>query len=211
TIRRVDAVVLGLGLGAAAGISPGPLLVLVVTAALRSGRRAGVLVAGAPLLSDALVVAVVLLVLGRLPDGVLPWLAMVGALVVAWMGASTVREARTATLVPAGAVARDADWRELRRAVAVNVLSPHPWVFWATVLGPMTVTAWRDGPPAAVGLVGAFYGAMVAVKVVIALVVARWRHRLAERGYRRALVAGGVLLVVTAVLLAVEFAPAAFG
>ena len=207
----MDAVALGFGLGAAAGISPGPLLVLVVTATLRSGRRAGLLVAGAPLASDALVVGVVLLVLGQLSDGVLPWLGVVGALVVAWMGVSTIREARTAVLVPGSAASRSADLRALGQAIAVNVVSPHPWVFWATVLGPMTITAWRDSPPSSVGLVAAFYGAMVGVKAVVALLVARFRHRLDERGYRRALVAGGVLLVVVAVALAAEFLPVVLG
>jgi len=46
----VDALILGATIGLAAGISPGPLLFLTITSALRSGARAGVIVACAPLL-----------------------------------------------------------------------------------------------------------------------------------------------------------------
>ena len=52
----MDALILGATIGLAAGISPGPLLFLTITSALRSGARAGVIVACAPLLSDIVVV-----------------------------------------------------------------------------------------------------------------------------------------------------------
>lgn len=64
----MDALVLGLAIGLAAGLSPGPLLVLVVTESLRSGWRGGMLTAAAPLLSDVVVVAGVLLLLQQLPS-----------------------------------------------------------------------------------------------------------------------------------------------
>jgi threonine/homoserine/homoserine lactone efflux protein len=59
---------LGLSIGFAAGISPGPLLLLVVTATLMSGWRAGVLTAMSPLITDVIVVALILLVLGQVPS-----------------------------------------------------------------------------------------------------------------------------------------------
>jgi threonine/homoserine/homoserine lactone efflux protein len=105
----VDALFLGLTIGLAAGVSPGPLLVLVITSTLRSGWRAGALAACAPLLSDAIVVGGVLLVLDRLPERSLSVLGVVGG--------------------PSPA---------LRQAALVNVFSPHPWLTWATALGPLT-------------------------------------------------------------------------
>ena len=94
----MEALLVGLSLGAAAGISPGPLLVLVVTSSLRGGWPAGVLAAAAPLVSDAVIVTGTLLVLDRLPDATLAYIACAGALFVAWSGVATMRESRTATL-----------------------------------------------------------------------------------------------------------------
>lgn len=255
SLPGVDALGLGLALGLAASISPGPLLVLVVTSALRSGWRAGALASCTPLVSDAVVVAVTLGLLDHLPPRVLGVLGLAGAVFVVWSGARTIREARTATLPtpadptePAGpvpadtAVAVDAAtapgpastavpageavpsdqvssgparagralrWRSsevaaLRQAVVVNLLSPHPWIAWATAIGPLTFATWRESSGAGVALVAGFYATLVGGKLAVAALVARGRRRLGDTGYRRALTAAGVLLVAAGIGLGVE-------
>ncbi|USQ79060.1 LysE family transporter [Ornithinimicrobium faecis] len=206
----MNGVLVGLALGAAAGISPGPLLVLVITSALRGGSLAGVVAACAPLVSDVLVIAGTLLVLNQLPVQAVGWLALGGAVFVAWIGLQTVLDARGARLVAGAANERAEARAALRRAAMVNLLSPHPWLFWATVLGPLVLTTWRSAPIEAVALVLAFYVAIVGSKALIAVLVARGRHLLSDRAYRWALVIAGVLLVAAAVALAVEFWPVAF-
>jgi threonine/homoserine/homoserine lactone efflux protein len=203
----MESLLLGLTIGFAAGVSPGPLLFLTITSSLRSGARAGVLVALAPLLTDAVIVGLVLLVLDRVPSWTLALLGVVGGLFVVWTGVATIREARTATLAAAreGETAGALD--ALRRGAAVNVLSPHPWITWATALGPLTVSTWRQSAPSGVALVVGFYVLLVGTKVAIALLVGRARHRLSDRGYRRALLLAGALLLVAGVALVAEFAP----
>lgn len=207
----MDSLLLGLALGAAAGISPGPLLVLVVTSALRGGWVAGVLAACAPLVSDALVVGGTLLVLNQLPEAAIGWLALAGALFVAWTGARTVLDARGAVLTTDVGSQRAEARAALGRAGLINLLSPHPWLFWATVLGPLVLTTWGSAPVRAVALIAAFYVAIVGAKALIAVLVARGRHLLSDRAYRWALGIAGGLLVVAAVALAVEFWPVVFG
>ncbi len=87
----------------------------------------------------------------------------------------------------------------------VNLLSPHPWIAWATALGPLTLTAWSETRLGGVGFVAAFYVLLVGAKVAVALLVARGRHRLGDRGYRLALRGAGVLLVGAGVALVSEF------
>lgn len=207
----MDSVLLGLAIGAAAGISPGPLLVVVITSALRGGWVAGVLAACAPLVSDAVVITGTLLVLNQLPETAIGWLALAGALFVAWTGVHTMRDARGAVLTT-DAESQQAEARAaLGRAGLINLLSPHPWLFWATVLGPLVLTTWGSAPVRAIGLVVAFYVAIVGAKALIAVLVARGRHLLSDRAYRWALAVAGALLVVAAVALAVEFWPVALG
>lgn len=206
----MDGVLLGLAIGAAAGISPGPLLVLVITSALRGGWLAGMVAACAPLVSDALVVTGTLLVLNQLPEQTIGWLALAGAGFVAWMGARTMLDSRDAVLTTDAASQRAEARAALGRAGLVNLLSPHPWLFWATVLGPLVLTRWGSAPVEAVALVVAFYVAIVGAKALIAGLVARGRHLLSDRAYRGALAVAGALLVLAAVVLAVEFWPVAF-
>jgi threonine/homoserine/homoserine lactone efflux protein len=203
----VDALLLGLGIGLAAGISPGPLLVMVVAATLRSGWRAGALAACAPLVTDVLVVGGVLLVLNRLPERTLAVLGVVGGALVIASGVRTCRESRTAVLNPADARAPGQSLRALRQAAIVNLISPHPWVAWATALGPLTISTWRAGAGGAVALVAGFYATLIGAKVAIAALVAGGRHRLGVVGYRRALFGAGALLALAGAALIVEFAP----
>ena len=207
----MDLLLLGLSLGAGAGISPGQLLVLVVTAALRGGRRAGVLAALAPLVSDAVVIVGVLVLLQQLPDQALAVLAVAGGVFLLWTAWVTIRDAKDAQLQSDPRDERRLGWQALRQAAVLNVLSPHPWLFWATVLGPLTLQAWRDSPTGAIWLVLGFYVAIVGAKAVIAVLVAGGRSRLSDRVYRRVLVAAGCVLALVGALVIAEFLPAVLG
>ncbi len=201
----MDGLVLGATIGLTAGISPGPLLFLTITSALRSGARAGVIVACAPLVSDLVVVTLTLLVLGQVPDGALSVIGVTGGLFMGWLGVRTWGEARTASLSAAREERPPSTWRALREGAVVNLLSPHPWVAWATALGPLTLAAWRDRPSAAVVFVAAFYLMLVGAKIVVALLAGRGRQRLSDAGYRIALRVAGVLLVGSGAALVAEF------
>lgn len=204
----MKALLLGLSLGLAAGVSPGPLLVLVMTATLRSGWRAGAVAACGPLVTDVIVVTGVLLVLDRLPSRALAVLGVVGGGFVIYLGVTTARDARSATLaIPAGESTSRGG--VLRSAALVNVLSPHPWVAWATALGPLTVATWHRGAAGAVLLVLGFYVSLVGAKIAVAGLVSGARRRLSDRGYRRALTGAGLLLVLAGIALVLEFGPEA--
>ncbi len=192
--------VLGLSLGAAAGIVPGPLFTLVVTTGLQRGFGAAARTAFAPLVSDVVVVAAALATVASLPDAAVTWLGRVGGLYLIWLGVQTVREAGAAeTGTDAGPL------RDLRRGVVVNLLSPHPWLFWFAVGAPATVSAWSRSPARAVAFVGAFYLLLVGSKVVAAFLAASGRRLLTDASQARLARVGGAVITVMGVLLAVDY------
>lgn len=201
----MQAVLLGLGIGLAAGVSPGPLLVLVISSTLRGGLRHGLAVAAAPLLSDLIVVAVVVAVLGQISERALSVLGVIGGLLVVMVGVQTALKGRRATL----SVAEGGPATTLRstwgRGGLVNLLSPHPWISWITVLGPLVVAHWRESPLAAVLLVVGFYLTLIGSKVAIAALVAGGRRHLTDTSYRRAVVIAGVALLGMGILMVVQF------
>ncbi|MFV0462545.1 MAG: LysE family translocator [Nostocoides sp.] len=196
----------GLAIGLTAGASPGPLLVLVVTATLRGGWRHGLVTAVAPLASDLIVVVVALATLGRLPTQWLSWLGVIGGVAVIAVGVQTVLESRRGDLGLSTGQPAPSLSTSFWRASMVNLLSPHPWISWITVLGPLTVTAWRSQPSAGVGFVTAFYVGLVGIKAVLGFLVASGRHRLNPSVYARIVFVAGIALIVLGVVMAVEFA-----
>ena len=194
---------LGLSMGLNAGISPGPLLALVVTASLRSGLTGGLQVALAPLVSDLPIIALSVLLVGSLPPEATRWLGTLGGLVVVWMGVGAIRSGGRATL-PGEGEAQSGPQRELWRGVVVNVLNPHPYLFWTMVGGPAIVTGWRESPLHALAFLVPFYVLLVGSKATIAFLVSRKAGGLSQLGYRRTLQGSGVLLVAMGVWLAVQ-------
>ena len=162
----MDAVALGLALGLGAGLAPGPLIAVVVAATLDRGFAAGARVAAAPLITDLPIVLICALVLQGLPDEVLALLSLAGAAFVVHLAIDALRPPD-----PAAATASD-----LRRGALVNVLSPHPWLFWITVGGPLLVDAAERSVASAIGFVGAFYLLLVGAKIALAGLVAAGRR-----------------------------------
>ncbi|MEU3752385.1 LysE family transporter [Streptomyces olivoreticuli] len=206
----MEELALGVALGFSAGISPGPLLALVLSGTLRGGLGVGLRVAAVPLITDLPVIILSVTVLSVLPGRAVSTGGVIGGLFLAWLAASTIRESRTAEIpaVREAAVIRAEGRRTLRQGVLVNLLSPHPWVFWLTTGAPLLVAAWRDSPPGAGGFLLGFYALLVGSKAALALIVARARHRIGTRGYRLLLGGSGVLLLAASALLLAEFGSA---
>lgn len=192
---------MGFGLGLAAGVSPGPLSTLVIASSLERGFGAGFRVALAPILTDAPIILLAILVLHDLPSSWLTAIAILGGGVVVFLGIKTLGvRAQVHEMDPEGR-GRPTD---LWRGAVVNLLNPHPWLFWVTVQGPMLIRGWRQSPLSGVGFVLAFYAAIVGSKVAIAWLVARGRHALNARWYRRLLIGCGLLLIGMGSLLVLQ-------
>lgn len=211
----METLLLAFGLGLAAGFSPGPLLTLVVSTALERGFAAGVRVAAAPLLTDAPVIVLSILVLAELPAAFLDGLTLAGGVFVVWLGIDSLRATLGTsgglTVEQAAEAAAGAPPQDLWRGFLVNILSPHPWLFWVTIGGPELVRSWVLSPWRAVGFIAVFYLLLVGSKVLIAGVAARGRRLLRGRWYGRVLAVLGAALVVLGALLVVRGAVGLFG
>ncbi len=193
---------LGLSLGFGAGISPGPLLTLVMTTTLQRGLLAGIRVALSPLLTDAPIILLCVLVLTNLPPVFNNIISLIGGLFVIYLGIDGLREARHATLeIKATA---DSGARDLLRGALVNALSPHPWLFWLGVGALKVVDAWKQSPANAFAFLFGFFLLLIGCKVVIASGLAFGRKWLTLPLYRGLLTIGGIALLVAGGFLLLE-------
>ena len=188
-------------LGLGAGLSPGPLLTLVISESLRRGTAAGLRVALAPLVSDLPIIALVLLGLGRVAQArMLPGiLSLAGGAMVIWMGLGELRSAGAGAVVAEGRT----ESHPLRRGVLVNILSPYPYLFWLGVGGPMLFKAWGQSPVAPLAFLGTFYLLLVGSKVLLACAAGRLTF-LSSAAYRNILRALGLLLCLFGLSLLYE-------
>ena len=193
----MNGVLTGVVFGLAAGLTPGPLLALVVQQTLRHGPTEGIKVAAAPLLTDLPIVAAALFAVNRVADAdpVLGAISLAGA---AFLGYLAYEGVTTDVIALDGAVTTA---RSLRKGVTANLLNPQPYLFWLTVGAPILWQAWGTRPVNAMGFLGAMYGCLVGSKMVLALLVGQGRSVLTGRAYRLLVRALGCVLLVFGVLL----------
>ena len=172
---------LGVSLGLGAGLSPGPLLSLVISASLRGGFPAGLRIACVPFLSDLPVVLLATTVVGALPATLVAALSVAGGLYVIHLGVATIRDARRADTPAAGGRRSTLSALDLlrhaplRRLLVVNWTMSTCWdvhAFVVPILGHE-----RALSASAIGsILGAFAVASVGVRLLIPLVA----HRVKE-------------------------------
>lgn len=158
---------LGGGLAFAAAAQPGPLQAFLIARVTGTGWRRTLPACLAPVISDAPIAALVLLVLGQIPPAAQHALRAAGGLLLLYLAWGALRQWRE----PAASGPPPSAPRTLLEAVMVNVLNPNPYLGWALVLGPTAVTAWREAPSHAVVFVGSFYGLMVLMLALFVLLL----------------------------------------
>lgn len=169
-------------LGLAAGVAPGPLLALAMVRSMQSGAAAGMLVALAPLITDVPIVAVCLYLVSKAAqmDAALALVGLLGGIYVVYLGWETLG----ATPPDADVEARVSHRTVLAEGALVNALSPHPYLFWLTVGGPLVIQASATQQAAGWWFIAVFYLCLVGSKAAIALLTARFSRLLRGRGYR---------------------------
>jgi len=193
----LSALIAGITLGLAAGFSPGPLMALVIAHALQHNVREGILVALAPLVTDAPIILAALFLLSRFAhfEPALGVVSVIGGGYVLYLAYETMKAG------PLVNDAREARPRSLGKGVLVNVLNPHPYLFWGTVGAPFMLVLRQSHPVAPWVFIACFFAALVGSKILIAFLAGKLRSVLMGRAYVRIMRVLAVTLVAFALLL----------
>jgi len=191
----VEYVTKGTLLGLAAGFSPGPLLVLVISETLRHGVRAGIKVSMAPLLTDVPILLISLLILAKLStvSVLLGGISMGGGLFILHLGWGSLKSR--------GVEVGVAESGSLKKGIATNALNPHPYVFYMTVGGPILLRALGQGLAPAIAFFSSFLFFLVGSKIVLALVTGKSRSFLKGPVYLWIMRGLGVCLIIFSLTL----------
>jgi threonine/homoserine/homoserine lactone efflux protein len=169
----------GLLFGLAAGISPGPLLALVISETLAHNRTQGIKVAFSPLFTDTPIILLsvfVLLQFSRYRE-VLGILSLVGAAYIIFLGIKNVRVRPLEKDFPPEQA------HSLRKGIITNLLNPHPYLFWITIGAPLIIKAAGVHWTGPVFFLAGFYFCIVGVKILITLLTAASKNILTAKSY----------------------------
>ena len=193
----IAALASGAFLGLSCGLAPGPLLALLLAQTLRHGPREGCKIALTPLVTDAAIIVVALVLAAKLAElrPLLGIVSLAGGAFVLYLAWDSLRPARVDPEAPAEPP------RSWFKGILTNLLSPHPWLFWLTVGAAILAKAIAQSWLVAVAFLFGFYLLLVGSKVMVALMAGRSRDLLAGRPYRVVMRVLAVLLGFFALLL----------
>ncbi len=149
----------GLLLGGAAAAQPGPIQAFLLSLTLRHGWRRAVLAAFAPLFSDGPIIALTLFILTQTPDWFFNALRISGGLFLLYLAWRAY--AKPPLDLAAESLPHESAQTSLFQTVIVNLLNPNPYIFWATIAGPILLSGWRQAPINGIGFAIGFYGALI--------------------------------------------------
>jgi threonine/homoserine/homoserine lactone efflux protein len=183
--------VLGAGIGFVFGISPGPVLTLVLAETIRGGWLRGAAVAAGPLLSDGPIILLALLVLAQLSGELVQAVSLAGGAFLLYLAVTTFLNGRSASFVRGEHLSVRGG---LLRGILARALTPHAYLFWFLVGSPLLLQASQEHWLAAPAFLVGYYSTIVGSNVVLALALDRWAGALSGRLYQ------GLLFLASAVL-----------
>ena len=185
-----------LTLGLSAGFTPGPLSTLTIVQTLKHNIKEGIKVAISPLITDAPIVALSILVLSKLEtfNFLLGIISLFGALFLAYLGLENIK---TTTFHILDNVSQP---KSLTKGVLANLLSPYPYVFWVAIGGPITLKALEVSVFDAIVFIMTFYLTMIVSKIVIAMIVGKSKNFLNSKIYAWLMKTLGIVLIIFALM-----------
>ena len=169
----------GTVLGLSAGLAPGPLLTLIISETLKHNVKAGIKVAIAPILTDLPIIILTLFLLSKLTHFqiVLGVISFIGSCLVLYLGYECICTKEVTINL------QEINPKSLKKGIIVNVLSPHPYLFWFSVGAPMVLKANNHSFWAASTFIVSFYALLIGSKVFIAILVGKSRSFLNGKAY----------------------------
>lgn len=193
-VEGLEFLISGVVFGLAAGIAPGPLLALVFSETLKHGKNEGIRIAVSPLITDLPIVLFVLFILSSLMgyNFVIGMISLFGACYLIYLGVENLRvkvAESEVELTERGA---------LKRGVIANFLSPHPYLFWLSIGGPMIFESLDIHISATILFILGFYSLLIGSKTAIVLVVEKSKTFIKSKYYLYIVRALGIALILFA-------------
>ena len=200
TLATLKFFTVGALFGLTAGLSPGPLLTLVISETLKHNKREGIKIAISPLITDIPIVLISFFVFSRLSQfsSILGAISILGGIFIAFLAYETLKT-RELNIHLTGTQASS-----LKKGIIANFLSPHPYLFWVTVGAPLALKAFETNLLALILFLLSFYVFLIGSKMIIALLVSRSKLLLTNIIYLWTMRLLGIVLLLFSLLFIYE-------
>lgn len=143
----------GVLLGLAAGMSPGPLVTLIISETLKHGKMAGIKISLSPFITDIPIALLSLFILKNLAinNYILGIISIFGSLFLLYIAYENFKLKRVQIRTVQGKE------KSLQKGIISNFLNPNPYIFWLSVAGPLVYNSLKTSVFSAFNFLIPFY------------------------------------------------------
>lgn len=190
----------GIVLGLVGGISPCPLLTLVITETLKHNRKEGIKVAIAPLITDLPIILITIFILSKLSNHnqILGIISILGGIFILYLAYESI------AIKSIKLNLHKVKSQSYMKGIIANFLSPHPYIFWMLVGAPTIFKAYQINLLSPILFIFGFYLLLVGSKIFIAILSEKSKNILNSAAYVYTIRILGIILIVFAAFLIKE-------
>ena len=166
--------IFGITYAFAAAVQPGPFQAFIISQTLSKGWRSTLPASFGPMLSDAPIITLILLILSNIPDNMVYILQMAGGLFLLYLAYGAYKNWKK--FDDKQLLQKSTGKQTLFKAAIVNLLNPNPYIGWSLIMGPMLIEAWRETPVNGLALVIGFYATLTLCTAGIIILFAAARN-----------------------------------
>jgi threonine/homoserine/homoserine lactone efflux protein len=185
---------IGLSLGITAGLSPGPLMALMISETIRGGMTKGIKVSLAPLFTDIPLILAIMFILKHIKELnlLLGVISLIGSSFLFYFG---YRDIKTVSVHLHQSQVKS---KSFEKGLLTNLLNPHPYIFWFFIGVPILINV---GLLERVIFVASFLFGIVGSKICLTALVERGKMFIENKHYQRIIKFLGLLLIFFGLLL----------
>ena len=185
---------IGLSLGVTAGLSPGPLMALMISETMRGGMARGIKVSLAPLFTDIPLILAIMFILKHIKelDLLLGVISLIGSSFLFYFGFRDIKSDSTHVHQT------DVKLKSFEKGLLTNLLNPHPYIFWFFVGVPLLI---KVDLLERVMFVASFLFGIVGSKICLTILVEKGKMFIESKNYQWIIKFLGLLLIFFALLL----------
>jgi len=190
---EINSLLFGMIIGLAAGLSPGPLITLVISETLTKGKKEGIEVAVSVLISELPIILFVLVILSSVAEKtiILGAISLLGACFLIYLGLLNLRT----SVKESNHLGKD---KALLKGITTNLLNPNAYMFWLTIGGPRILESVHVHSSVSMFFIFGFYMMLVGSQIAVAIVVDKSKTLVKNKYYTYITRALGAVLIVFA-------------
>lgn len=199
-MTEISFLVSGIIFGLSGGLTPGPLLTLVIAESIRHGKGAGIKISISPLITDSPIVLLAVFIISNISNisFLIGIIYLLGCCFLVYLGFESIlfkgSNGKSKFKIP----------NSWLKGIVANFLNPSPYIFWLTIGAPIIVRARAENVLSVFLFIFSMYLFLVGSKIVLVLIISKSRIFLKSSIYINAIRFLGVVLILFALFFLKE-------